>query len=410
MISVAAALTAWLMTSAFGSAPGWTQWGGPARNFVAPPVDLASSWPAGGPRQLWRRPLGDGFSAIVTDGTVLYTTYRDGAEDVAVALRAADGVTQWEARYPAPFNETCSERLGPAPRAAPLLAGDRLVTTTAGGAMLAFDRRSGKQLWRLELILPGADTAKPCGYSSSPVQFEESIITMAGGKGRGLLAVDAVTGRVRWTAQDFMNGYSSPLIVDVGGRPELIAFTAGEISGLDPRTGALDWSLPHPADYGVNVAMPIWTGDGLLFLSSAYNGGSRVLRLARAGNTVTAEEIWANKRVRVHFGNAVRIGDRVYASSGDFGSAPFAAIDVKTGDMPWRDRTVARASLIATGGRLIILDENGLLVLAEPKDDALNVLAQAQVFTGRAWTAPSLSGSHLYLRDRKEVVALDLGR
>jgi hypothetical protein len=97
-------------------------------------------------------------------------------------------------------------------------------------------------------------------------------------------------------------------------------------------------------------------------------------------------------------------------SSGDTGSAPFAAVDVNTGDILWRDRSVARASLIAAGGRLIILDENGLLVLAEPKDDGLRVLAQAQVFNGRAWTAPSLSGTRLYLRDRTEVVALELGR
>jgi outer membrane protein assembly factor BamB len=388
----------------------WTQWGGPARNFVAPAADLATSWPSGGPPQLWRRPLGDGFSGIVIDGSIIYTTYRDGADDVAVALRAADGVTQWESRYPAPFNETCSERLGPAPRAAPLLAGERLITTTAGGAMHSFDQRTGKRQWKIDLVPPGSDTAKPCGYATSPVQFEETIITMAGGKGRGIVAVDAATGQTRWAAQDFINGYSSPLVIDVEGRPTLIAFTAGEISGLDPRTGARHWSIPHPADFGVNVAMPIWAGDGLLFVSSAYNGGSRVLRLSRAGDSVRAEELWAHKRVRIHFGNGVRIGDRIYTSSGDSGSAPFTAVDIRTGDIIWRDRAVVRASVIACGGRLIILDETGLLVLAEPTSDALRVLARAPVFDSLAWTAPTLSGTRLYLRNRKEIAAFDLGR
>lgn len=388
----------------------WPQWGGPARNFVAPAADLAASWPASGPRQLWRRPLGDGFSGIVTDGTHIYTTYRDGADDVAVAMRAADGVTQWESRYPAPFDESCSERLGPAPRAAPLLAGERLITTTAGGAMHGFDRRSGKPQWRIDLVPPGSEAAKPCGYASSPVQFEDTIITMGGGKGRGIIAVEAATGRIRWAAEDFVNGYSSPVVIDVEGRPALIAFTAGEISGLDPRTGARDWSIPHPADFGVNVAMPVWTGDGLLFISSAYNGGSRVLRLSRAGDAVRAEEVWAHKRVRIHFGNGVRVGDRIYASSGDSGSAPFTAVDVRTGDILWRDRTVVRASVIACGSRLIILDETGLLVLAEPTPDALRVLAKAQVFDSLAWTAPALAGTRLYLRNRKEIAAFDLGR
>ena len=185
-------------------------------------------------------------------------------------------------------------------------------------------------------------------------------------------------------------------------------FTAGEISGLDPDTGALEWTRPHPADYGVNVAMPLWGSGNLLFISSAYNGGSRVLKLTRTVGTVTAEELWSNKRVRIHFGNAVRIGDRVYASNGDFGAAPFAAIDIKTGDMVWRDRAVSRSSLIAVGDRLVIVDEDGNVVLARPGADGLTVLAKAHVLSSRAWTAPTLDGTRLFLRDRKELVALDL--
>ena len=104
----------------------WPQWGGPVRNFVAPSrARLATTWPADGPRRLWQRPIGAGYSAIVTDGRTLYTLFRDGSADVAIALDAATGATVWEARYEAPFVETCSERLGPVPRAAPLIAGDR---------------------------------------------------------------------------------------------------------------------------------------------------------------------------------------------------------------------------------------------------------------------------------------------
>src|SRR5690349_12890856 len=81
------------------STAAWGQWGGPNRNFAVAAVPLASSWPSTGPKELWRRPLGDGFSGIVTDGNVLYTTYREGADDVAVALRASDGTTLWSAKY-----------------------------------------------------------------------------------------------------------------------------------------------------------------------------------------------------------------------------------------------------------------------------------------------------------------------
>ena len=405
------AAVAVLALAAIASAgPGWTQWGGPTRNFVAPDAALADSWPAPGPRVLWRRALGDGFSAIVSDGTTLYTLYREGNEDVVVGIAAADGKTAWETRYTAAFNETCSERLGQAPRAAPLIAGDQLITVSAGAQINSFDRRTGQKRWTTELLPAGSDAQKPCGYATSPVLYRDTIITMAGGKGRGVVALDAATGRDKWAAQDFVNGYSSPTIVDVGGRPELIVFTAGEISGLDPDTGTLEWSVPHPADFGVNVAMPIYGEDGLLFVSSAYNGGSRVLKLTREAKGVQAEELWSNKRVRVHFGNAVRIGDRVYASNGDFGAAPFAAVDIRTGDMFWRDRSVARATLLAVGKRLIILDEDGTLAIATPGEEALTVHGRMQLFNGRAWTVPTLVGTRLYARDRKEIVALELGR
>jgi len=388
----------------------WPQWGGPSRSFVTDAPALATSWPADGPRRLWQRPLGDGYSAIVSDVETLYTVYRAEAQDVVIALDAATGKTKWESRFDAPFKETCSERLGPAPRAAPLIIGDRLVTISAGGLMNSFDRGTGAKQWAVDLVEGGAQAVRACGYSASPVAFKNLIITTAGGPGRGVVAVNAETGAFAWRSQDFQNGYSSPLLIDLDGRPELVVFTFGEVSGLDPATGTLEWTVAHRAEQGVNVATPIWGPDNLLFVSSAYNGGSRVLKLARQGDKVDVKEVWANQRVRIHFGNAVRVGTRIYASNGDFGAAPFAAIDVLTGDMVWRDRGVARSTLISADGKLIILDEDGKLVIATPGESGLTIHAKAQVLENTAWTVPTLCGSTLYLRDRKQIVAVDLGR
>lgn len=398
-----------LLATAAGPAHGWPQWGGPSRSFSTESPPLATSWPAGGPARLWQKPLGDGYSAIVSDGTTLYTMYRADADDVVIALEAATGRTKWESRYTAPFKETCSQRLGAVPRAAPLIAGDRLITISAGGLMNSFDRHTGERAWSFDLLDGNAAKARACGYSASPLAFKNLIITTAGGPGRGVVAVDVTTGRLAWRAQDFDNGYSSPLLIDVDGRAELIVFTYGEVSGLDPATGVLDWTVPHRADQGVNVAMPVWGPDNILFISSAYNGGSRALKLRRKEDKVEATELWATPRVRIHFGNAVRMGGRIYASSGDFGAAPFAAVDVVTGDMLWRDRSVGRSTVIAADGKLILLDEDGHLAIASPGESGLTVHAKAQVLEHTAWTVPTLCGSKLYLRNRTQIVALELG-
>jgi outer membrane protein assembly factor BamB len=175
-----------------------------------------------------------------TDGATLYTLYRESADDIAVALDARTGQTRWATRYPAPFRETCTEQLGPAPRSAPLVDGDRVITVSAGGLMNSFDRHSGERKWTHDLLEGTPDALRACGYASSPLAYKNTIITTAGGIGRGVIALDAGSGRVSWQSQDFQNGYSSPILIDFDGRPELVVFTFGEISGLNPDTGAID--------------------------------------------------------------------------------------------------------------------------------------------------------------------------
>ena len=146
----------------------------------------------------------------------------------------------------------------------------------------------------------------------------------------------------------------------------------------------------------------------LLFLSSAYSGGSRALQLSRQAGKTVVKQVWASSRMRIHFGSAVRIGDYIYGSSGDFGPAFLAAVDLKTGQTAWQDRSFSRASLLYADGKVILLDEDGTLALATVSPQGLKVLARAPVLTNNAWTPPTLAGTRLFIRDRKTIRALDL--
>ena len=81
----------------------WPQWGGPARNFHVESASIAQSWPEAGPRQLWRHPLGEGYSSILVDGDTLVTMYRRDDDEVVVALDAATGTRRWTHAYRAPL-------------------------------------------------------------------------------------------------------------------------------------------------------------------------------------------------------------------------------------------------------------------------------------------------------------------
>jgi len=117
----------------------------------------------------------------------------------------------------------------------------------------------------------------------------------------------------------------------------------------------------------------------------------------------------AQEIMRVHFTNAIRVGDIVYGSSGDFGPAPFTAVEVKTGKVLWRNRSFPRASFLFADGHFIILDEDGQLILASPTAEGLTITSKAAVLSNQSWTVPSLAGTRLYLRDRKNMMALELG-
>jgi hypothetical protein len=152
----------------------------------------------------------------------------------------------------------------------------------------------------------------------------------------------------------------------------------------------------------------VWGPDGHLYVSSAYDAGSRVVRLARANGKTQVEEVWYDHGMKVHHGTAIRLGEMVYGSSGDFGPAFLMGAHVKTGEMTAKQRGFAKANLVGAGEHLILLDEDGMLAILRPGPEKLEVLAQAQIFSGLCWTVPTLVGTTLYARDRKQIVALDL--
>lgn len=386
----------------------WAQWGGPHRDFKSDVTGLAASWPASGPRRLWSREFGDGYSAIAVEGSTLYTMYRLGERDVVVALDAATGKTVWEYRYNAPFTKEYELEQGPGPRAMPLVAGNQVYAAGATGKLHCLDKRTGRVIWAHDLVQEFNGTVRVRGYSCNPLAYKDTVIMMVGGAGHAIVAFNQKDGTVAWKKQDFDNSYSSPLIIKVDGQDQLVALMYGEIIGLDPNNGDLLWSQAHPTESGVNVSMPVWGEDNLLFCSSGYDGGSRVLKLTRNGNRTAVDQVWASKLMRIHFGNAIRVGNYVYASSGDFGPAPFTAIDVRTGQVVWRNRGVARASALLADGRFILLDEDGNLALATPTPEGLTINCKFELLTTHAWTVPTLVGTTLYVRDRKTILALDL--
>jgi outer membrane protein assembly factor BamB len=385
----------------------WAVWGGPHRNFQSPAKGLAASWPSGGPRKLWSRALGEGFSAAAVEGNRLYTTFSMAGREVIVALDAATGKTIWEYAYDTPFAEGATD-VGAGPYAMPQVIGDRIVTVGGTGKLHSIDKRTGKPVWSHDLYAEFGGSRMSYGYSCHALPYDNLLIFLVGGARQAIVAFDQADGRLVWGRHGYKNAHSSPLLINVDGQDQVVALMAAQVAGFDPRSGDLLWEHPHPTQY-LAISTPVWGSDNILVVSAAYEGGTRALHLTQRSGRTTVRELWHNPRVKVHFGSVIRIGDTIYGASGENGPAPITAVDVKTGRILWHSgRQLAKAQLLLADNKLIILDEDGVLALGTVSPKGLTVHSRVQLLDKVAWTPPSLAGSTLYVRDRKNLMALDL--
>jgi outer membrane protein assembly factor BamB len=388
----------------------WTQWGGPHRNFQTEAAGLKDQWPASGPKIIWKRPLGEGYSSPAVEDGTLYTMFGKPREEVVTACDAATGRTLWEHATPMTFQSDAAQDMGNGPYSTPLIVNERLFTTGVAGRLQAIDKRSGKLLWTQQLWSEHNGTRVMYGYASSPIAWRDTVIVPVGGHGKSVIAFNQADGRMAWAKNDYPNAYSSPLLINVDGLDQLVVLMDGAVFAVNPNNGDLQWETPFRASYGIAVATPVWGPANLLFFSAEYDAGARVMHLQRTGNQVKASEVWTSNRLRLHHGNAICLGDTLYFSSGGKGSvAIFTAVDFRSGKVLWQDRSIAKATFVWADQKLITLNGDGDLMIVHPAREGFKVAAKASLLTSLAWTPPVLVGSRLYIRDRRSLMAVDLG-
>lgn len=402
--SVAAAWLALLIAGPLAGAPAspdWHQWGGPGRDFAVPGGETPVGWPGEAPAVVWRRPLGPGYSAIVSAGGRLFTMTRRGGDEVVVALSPQDGRTLWEHAYPAPIEggPALDTSWGEGPNGTPLVHQGRVFALGFTGVLSSLDAATGELVWRRDLRRQD-DVAVPFfGLSTSPVRFGDTLIVIAG----GALAVRLDDGEPVWRNRAFDASYASPRLWQTGADPQLVVPAAGEIVGLDPRDGRLLWRHEHANSQRTVLSDPLPGADRLLF-ASAYFLGSIALELAADGASV--RELWQTRRLQLAQSNAHRVGDVVYG----FHNSILVALDVRSGEVLWRSRDFERANLIRVGDRFLLFDRLGRLSVVSLGPEGAAIHAAAQILEGRSWTAPTLVGSRLYARNLESIVAVDLSR
>jgi outer membrane protein assembly factor BamB len=414
---------------------GWPQWGGPKRDFTVETTGLADSWPEDGPKRIWHRELGDGYSSLVTDGNVLYTLYRkapDADHETTIAVDARSGETIWEHSVPSKVKQPLDE-WGYSPNSTPLIVDEHLYTIGANAVMHCYRKRDGKVIWQHDLAIEfGAPFPGEFGCAYSPVAHKNMVIVPVGaarqeghgrpgdeqalaveegpaGEGSSLVAFDQESGSVIWQRHRYEVGFTSPLVINFDGQDHLVLMTSRELVGISPANGDVIWSYAFPRGGG-DVMTPLWIEPNLLFCSSGdQNIGSRMIRLEKRDGRIVPGEVWHTRKARFIQANPVHVDGVIVGSSGQAATAIVMGVDVQTGKRLWVKRCFEQASYVYGDGKVIFLDWNGNLALATATKDGIAIHSQARVAERYSMTAPTLVGKTLYVRDRKHIMALDLG-
>jgi outer membrane protein assembly factor BamB len=393
------------------SAHDWPQFLGPQRNGIYSGPPLTTSFPAGGPKKAWQKNVGTGFAGPVVAGDRLILFHRVNDEEVVDALDAKTGAPRWHYAYKTSYRDDFGFDEGP--RAVPVVAQNRVYTFGAEGQMRALDLATGKEVWAVDTMRRFHVRKGYFGAAGSPLVEDGRVIANVGGDNNaGIVAFNADTGAVLWTATNHEASYSSPVSATFGGRKAVVFFTRQGLVALDPANGAVRFqkSWRSRSQASVNAASPVVAGD-LIFVSATYETGAALLRV----KDDVLSELWSSdEAMSNHYATSVLHNGVLYGFHGRQEFNPsLRAVDLNTGKVRWSEDRFRAGTVTLAGDKLVILRESGELVIADASPQAFRPIARAQILPPTLRAYPAIADGFLYVRNsdtggHDQLVALDL--
>jgi outer membrane protein assembly factor BamB len=415
----------------------WPQMLGPTRGGKSPEKGILTKWPAEGPKIVWSRPLGTGYSV----GSVAYGRFYQFDRDLTtrkatlLCLNAETGEKLWDFAYASEYEDTYGYNDGP--RCAPLIDGNRVYIFGVEGMLHCLNATTGKKMWEVNTAEKYNVIQNFFGVGSCPIVEGDLLLVMVGGspagmtvpKGQldrvkpnntGIVAFDKLTGQVRYEIGDELASYASLQTATIDGRRWAFAFCRGGLLGFEPASGKIDFHYPW-RDAGlesVNASTPVVVKNQV-FISETYGPGSSLLEVSPGKSKV----VWKDadnprtKKMQTHWNTPIYVDGYLYGSSGRHDSnAELRCIDWKTGEVKWKQPRLARTSLLYADGHFVVLGEYGQIVLIKATPEKFAPVAAVvlkspegdPLLKDPCWSAPILSHGLLYVRGNDLLVCLEL--
>ena len=420
----------------------WPQWRGAGRLAVWSETGIVDRFPDSGLKVAWRTPVRSGFAGpAVADGRVFVLDWRedpesrtlDGTERL-VALDEETGAVLWTHEWATSYRMLqASYAIGP--RATPTVDGDRVYAVGASGALRCVDAASGELIWSRNYIDDYDTSVATWGVASAPLVDGDRLIAIVGGEPDALVvAFDKRTGAELWRAVEVVGemGYGQPVIYEAGGVRQLIVWHAAALASLDPETGETYWEEPWEVGAGMSVATPVRDGDYLLVSQFYY--GSMMMRLDT--DRPSASVLWkGSSRSEMPDetdGLHALITTPIVAAGHVYGVGSYGelrGLDARTGERLWMsDRMTVQARwgtayMVRQGDRYFVSNDEGYLIIARFTPEGYvevdrTMLLEATSHSGYGpqrrfdrlvnWSHPAFANRHVVQRNDNEVIRASL--
>jgi outer membrane protein assembly factor BamB len=378
---------------------------------------LLKEWPKEGPKLVWKiTDAGSGYSTPAVVGDHLYLLGNEGLENEFVAaLMVKDGKRAWTTRLGKVGNPDQKPSF-PAARSTPTVDGELLYALSSDGDLACLEISSGKVRWKKSFRTDFGGKPGVWAYSESPLVDGDAVICTPGGDEATLVALNKNTGEVIWKsalAEGDQAAFASAIAVETGGAKQYVQLLQKGLVGVDAKTGRLLWRYAKAVSrYGANIPTPV-ASDGYIYVGAAGTGAGAV-KLKSDDGRIEAEQVYFESKLPTAIGGTVKVGDFLYGTTGQ----ALLCVEFATGKVKWEERALAPASLCHADDRLYLHGENGEVALVEPSPESYREKGR---FTPpdqpkrtnpmeKAWAYPVVANGRLYLRDHGSLWCYDVRR
>jgi outer membrane protein assembly factor BamB len=382
--------------------PEWPGFRGPKRDGVIHGVQIKTDWSSSPPTEMWRRPIGPGWSSFAVQGDFLYTQEQRGEEEIVACYRVSTGAPVWRHRDPVRFWES---NAGPGPRGTPTVSGGRVFAFGATGILNALDARTGAVAWSRNVSAETGRKVPDWGFASSPLVEDGVVIVAASGT---LAGYDVATGKQRWVGPRLFGSYSSPHRATIDGVPQVLLLSGSGAISVAPASGSQLWQHNWESG-GTTIVQPALTDDGNIVINGiAATGGAGTRRLAvsHKADGWKVEERWTSNGLKPYFNDFVIHKGHAYGFDGNI----LASINLEDGVRKWKGGRYGNGQLVLLADQdvLLVLSDEGELALVSATPDQFKELARFKAIEGKTWNHPVVIGDVLLVRNGEEMAAFRL--